>query len=359
MRVGLLIYGSLETISGGYLYDRKLVEHLRARGDQVEVISLPGRNYMRHLGDNLLINLRRRLEQLEVDVLLEDELNHPSLWWINRRLKRSYALLSIVHHLRSSEEWPSWQKPIYRRIERAYLSSVEGYVFNSCTTRETVEGLVRSNKPGVVAFPAGDRLQPCIRDEEIVQRASQPCPLKVLFLGNLIWRKGLHVLLEALALLKTGAFTLAVVGRMDADRNYTRSILRRVGRLGLAGQVTFHGALDESALIKRMRASHVLAVPSSYEGYGIVYLEGMGFGLPAIATLGGAAQEIITHGVDGYLIPPGDAHALAYYLRMLSEERGLLARLGKAARARYLAQPTWEETAARIRNFLTTFVEGG
>ena len=48
-----MIYGSLETISGGYLYDRMLVEHLRGQGDQVEVISLPWRSYARHLAGQL------------------------------------------------------------------------------------------------------------------------------------------------------------------------------------------------------------------------------------------------------------------------------------------------------------------
>jgi len=53
MKLGLIIYGSLDTLSGGYLYDRKLVEYLRRCGDTVEVISLPWRNYARHLADNL------------------------------------------------------------------------------------------------------------------------------------------------------------------------------------------------------------------------------------------------------------------------------------------------------------------
>ena len=53
MRIGLVIYGSLDTISGGYLYDRKLVEFLLHHGDQVEIISLPWRDYTRHLMDNL------------------------------------------------------------------------------------------------------------------------------------------------------------------------------------------------------------------------------------------------------------------------------------------------------------------
>ena len=57
MRIGLVIYGSLDTLSGGYLYDRKLVEYLRAQGDTVEVISLPWRNYAAHLTDNFHFRL--------------------------------------------------------------------------------------------------------------------------------------------------------------------------------------------------------------------------------------------------------------------------------------------------------------
>jgi hypothetical protein len=48
MRLGLVIYGSLNTFSGGYLYDRKLVEHLRRAGDEVEIVSLPQRSYAQH-----------------------------------------------------------------------------------------------------------------------------------------------------------------------------------------------------------------------------------------------------------------------------------------------------------------------
>ena len=53
MRIGLVIYGALDTLSGGYLYDRKLVEYLRAQDDAVEIISLPWRNYAAHLTDNI------------------------------------------------------------------------------------------------------------------------------------------------------------------------------------------------------------------------------------------------------------------------------------------------------------------
>src|SRR5574341_2677181 len=161
MKLGLVIYGSLDMLSGGYLYDRKLVEHLTRCGDRVEVISLPWRDYARyarHLADNLSRGLWRRLERLDVDVLLEDELNHPSLVWANRRLKRggAYPIVSIVHHLRSSELRPAWQNRFYRWVERLYLRSADGFVFNSRNTQAAVQALAGAGRPAVVAYPAAD-----------------------------------------------------------------------------------------------------------------------------------------------------------------------------------------------------------
>ena len=342
MRLALLIYGSLETISGGYLYDRMLVEYLQRQGDQVEIISLPWRNYARHLCDNLARSLFKQLDQLRVDVLLQDELNHPSLFWVNRRLDGAVPIVSIVHHLRSSELRPSWQNAFYREIERSYLASVAGFIFNSQTTRGVVQGLVQRAKPFVVAFPAGDRLSPHISEDAIARRAFQPGPLRLFFLGNVIPRKGLHTLLAALNMLPRDAWQLSVAGRLDIDRPYTQSIRRQVAGSGLSGQVTFLGALADEALGEQIRASHVLVVPSSYEGFGIAYLEGMGLGLPAIATSGGAAGEIITHGRDGFLIEPGDVEALSDCLRELSADRQRLLALSLAARQRFAVHPGWE-----------------
>src|SRR5687767_12125907 len=76
MRIGLVIYGSLDTLSGGYLYDRKLVEYLRSQEDSVEIISLPWRNYAAHLIDNFSFRLP---DSQRFDILIQDELNHASL----------------------------------------------------------------------------------------------------------------------------------------------------------------------------------------------------------------------------------------------------------------------------------------
>jgi len=88
----------------------------------------------------------------------------------------------------------------------------------------------------------------------------------------------------------------------------------------------------------------------------MVYLEGMCFGLPAIGTTSGAAGEIISDEVDGFLIGSGDADSLAGRLRVLNEKRDVLIRMSLAARERYLRQPKWEETARQIREFLQSFL---
>lgn len=358
MHVGLVIYGDLETVSGGYIYDRKLVEYLRSQGDQVEIISLPWRNYGLHLTDNLSLALYQRLRRISLDVLLQDELNHPSLFWLNGWLRSRvpYPVITIVHHLRCSEARPAWQNRLYRWVEQRYLLRLDGFIFNSQTTRRSVERLAGAARPSIVAYPAGDRLNPGVPPDQIAGRARQPGPLRILFIGNLIPRKGLHTLLAGLSRLPPATWHLDVVGRLDLDPAYTRSIRRQISQPGLRGQVSLSGPLPDAQLARRLAQSHLLCVPSSYEGYGIVYVEGMGFGLPAIASTAGAASEIITHGQDGFLVAPGDGVALASHVESLIRDRERLVRMGLAAYQRYRHHPTWAETAGQIRQFLKTWI---
>jgi len=358
MKVGLVIYGSLETISGGYLYDRKLVEYLLRQGDEVEIISQPWGSYVERLGQNLEEKWRQRLAELDVDILLQDELNHPSLFEVNASVKPqiSYPILAITHHLRGSEKASKPLKWFYRQVEKHYLQGVDGFIWNSGTTRQVVEGVIGKGSAGVVAYPAGDRLGG-LKDDQKPLRSQDTGPLRLLFIGSLIPRKGLHTLIAALASLKSAAWALQIVGRMDVDPAYTRRIRRMVDEQGLAGCIQFMGNLPEPDLVKEFQEAQVLVMASEYEGFGIVYLEGMSFGLPAIASTAGAAGEIIQDGVNGRLVAPGDAAALAGAIRNYLEDRGLLQSHSRAARRRFLEFPTWEQSAATIRQFLLYFLE--
>jgi glycosyltransferase involved in cell wall biosynthesis len=345
MKIGLIIYGSLDTMSGGYLYDRKLVESLRMRGDQVEIISLPWRNYAAHLTDNFHFRLPRGF-----DLIIEDELNHPSLFKANKR-EHSYPVVSLVHNLHSLEPRSAWQNDLYRIIERSYLKSVDGFIFNSGTTRNAVYSLTKDLKPFITANPPTDRFGFHLDENQIHSRANETNPLRLLFLGNVIPLKGLHVLLEALSHV-TFDFRLDVVGSLNVNLAYARKMQEKANTCDLSSKVYFHGILDGAPLVERFEYAQVMVMPSSYEGFGIAYLEGMGFGLPAIATTSGAASEFIKDGENGYLIPPEDSSALAERLAMLAGDHELLARMSINALQRYQQQSTWEQTVDCIRDFL-------
>jgi glycosyltransferase involved in cell wall biosynthesis len=143
-----------------------------------------------------------------------------------------------------------------------------------------------------------------------------------------------------------------VVGSLTVDPEYVRAMRGQIAQAGLTRQVTLLGSLSDTEIAAGLARSHVLAVPSSYEGFGIVYVEGMGFGLPAIASTAGGAQEIITHGQNGFLVSPGNSTTVARHLYELSQNRQRLLDMSLAAYACYAAHPTWISSTARIRAFL-------
>ena len=357
MRIALVIYGSLSSLSGGYLYDRMLVEYLESQGDDVQVISIPNKSYHSNIADNWSTELIKIMNDADIDLMLQDELNHPSLFYANKKIRANYPIISIVHHLRSNEARGRITNWIYQKIERSYLQSVDGYIFNSNTTKRSVEKLTSLDKPYVVSSPGGDRFNTGVTRESVSARVASSDPLNIIFVGNLIPRKQLMVLVEALGLIKNHLWHLDVVGKTDVDPGYFDNVRTLVTNLGLGSRITFSGALSDMKLSEQLNNSDLLVVPSSWEGFGIVYLEGMSFGLPAIATTEGAAKEIIQHGENGYLIAKGDSESLASHLQSLIQDPQTLIDMSWNALATYSGYPTWEDSAINSRDFLVKILE--
>lgn len=353
MKIAFIIYGSLDTISGGYLYDRHLVGRMRERGLTVDIVSLPWRNYARHLLDNLNLRFARRIARGGYDLIIQDELNHPSLFALNHYLKASTRrpIVSVVHHLRSSEQHPRLLCPVYRAIERHYLRTIDGFIFNSQTTQTTVTQLLRRPAPHVIARP-GSNPGEGLPLEAVAARAAQDRSLQVLFVGNLIPRKGLHTLIDAFGTMPAGSAHLTAIGSLQAAPAYAASIRRKIEQKQLQNRVQLLGSVSDEVLRQHLAAADLLAVPSQYEGFGIVYLEGMAFGLPAIGTTAGAAGEVIQDHQSGFLIEPGDAAGLAAILTALANDRAQLRRMCIAAREAYDRFPLWAASMDKAISFL-------
>ena len=118
MKIALVIYGNINTLSGGYLYDRMLVDYLKSQGDDVQVISIPNKSYYSNIADNWSTDLIKIMHDADIDLMLQDELNHPSLFYANKKLRGNYPIISIVHHLRSNEARGRIKNWIYQKIEK-------------------------------------------------------------------------------------------------------------------------------------------------------------------------------------------------------------------------------------------------
>jgi len=354
MRLGFVIYGRLDTLTGGYLYDRFVVEGLRRLGHEVEVIGLSNGSYLRRLGQGFSFGLSRRLLAGGYDIIIEDELCHPSLFLVNKKLRRHGGppLIALVHHILSEEPRGLWRNRLLALIERRFLASVDAFIHNSRTTRQTVASLIGHSCPQVIAYPAGDRFGSPLSADFIDKRATGSGPLELLFLGNVIPRKGLIPLIEALSGIESVLWRLSVVGSLDFDPDHAARAQQLVEQYGLSDSIHFLGSLENNQLIDIVRKSHLFCMPYAYEGFGIAILEAMAFGLPAIGCQDGAAGETIRHGSNGYLLAPGDLAGLRPLLLDLYQDRERLQRLARSAVATYANSPTWQDSVAAIDRFL-------
>ncbi|HEC08914.1 MAG TPA: colanic acid biosynthesis glycosyltransferase WcaL [Acidimicrobiales bacterium] len=172
--------------------------------------------------------------------------------------------------------------------------------------------------------------------------APQPAPVSIderepgliLAVGRLVEKKGFEVLLEALThpCLDRGDVRCVIVG--DGDRR--ADLEARTRELGLASRVSFTGALPQDEVALRLRQARVMAAPcrvgddGNQDALPTVLLEALGAGLPVVTTPIAGIPEIIEHGREGLLVPPGDSAALARALASLLDDDELSRRMGRA-----------------------------
>ena len=352
MKAGLVIYGDLNARSGGYFYDQQLVNHLRREGDQVQVFSLTEKDhFVSHLFDNWQWGFWQQLATADLDVLLQDELNHLSLFLGNCWLKSraNYPIVSIIHHLRLNEARGTCANQFSRLVESIYLRTVDAVICNSPTTKKEVEKISTVPK-SIVAFPGNDHIEGGQGSSESVSKSG----FNILFVGSVIPRKGVHTLIQAIRRLSDEKVHLDLVGSLKSNPEYVASIRQLIQANDLDESVTIHGRVEDEDLQMFYASCDVLAVPSSYEGLGIVYLEAMKHGKPVIATKNGGTNDIITHGKNGYLVEHCNVSELTSRLQYLSKKIELRQQMGEQSRQMAQNHPTWRESMSEVRTFLQT-----
>jgi glycosyltransferase involved in cell wall biosynthesis len=143
--------------------------------------------------------------------------------------------------------------------------------------------------------------------------SSDPLPMKILFLGQVILRKGIQYLMEAAKLLRNAPVHFDVVGPIGISDDAVKSA---------PSNVTFHGRANRDQTAAWYRQSDLFVLPTLSDGFAITQIEAMAHGLPVIATSN--CGEVVTHGENGFVVLPRDAGALAQAIARYLGNRDLL-----------------------------------
>lgn len=167
----------------------------------------------------------------------------------------------------------------------------------------------------------------------------------ILFVGRLVQEKGIQVLLDAaptiLAKHPNATFMVAGTGYFMDD------LKAKVAQLGIDKNVRFFGHANDQSLPELYKMADICVVPSLYEPFGIVALEGMAASLPTVTSDNGGLVDIIRHMDNGLTTYAGDPKSLAWGLLQVLDNPELAAQVGKRAREHVLEHYTWEAITHR------------
>lgn len=265
MRIAWIVYGDLEQWTGGYVYDRLVVAGLRSRGEDVSVF------------DPRKPSTIRRVASGSFDVVVGDGLCTPHLAPAFERMTVGPVRVLLVHHL-SSWEVERGEREAIRAMETRVVRASDRLV----VTGHTTAARLRADHPGrsiAVVIPGGDRLSRRPRVPHDCDR------VELLFVGSIIPRKRLGLLLDAVERIPDPRLGLTLVGDWRRDPKYAQAMAARIAASPvLRARTHAVGVIDDESLAQRMARADALVLPSSLEGYGIVLAEAGHAGLPVIAT---------------------------------------------------------------------------
>ncbi|NBB72031.1 MAG: glycosyltransferase [Alphaproteobacteria bacterium] len=323
----------LEQATGGYAYDRRIVEHLREAGWNVEIAELPPGFPAPNAAE--LAATERWLESLDPAVpVVIDGLAFGALGHIAPAFRERLRLVALVHHPLADETGlDQATRERLRDGEMLALRAARGVVVTSPFTAHRLDafgvppGRIRVVEPGV--------------DPRPLARGSGGVPT-LLCVASYTRRKGHDVLLAALDRLRDRHWRLICAGVRGLDPAFEAEVETLARSFG--DRVELRARQSDTTLQALYATADLFTLASHYEGYGMVFAEAIAAGLPIVATAGGASRDTIPHAA-ARLVGPGDVTALAEALGDLldrPERRRELAREARRARGR---QRGWPEAA--------------
>lgn len=235
--------------------------------------------------------------------------------------------LEVEMMRKEEKQWPCWvshsvevPEEYFRRREQEWALANLVVVNSEFCRRALIQQGVPSEKLAVI--PLCYETENSSPTVNCAPKLSRPRPLKILFLGQVILRKGIQYLMEAAKLLQNEPVHFDVVGPIGISDDAVKSA---------PPNMRFHGRASRDQTGAWYQQSDVFVLPTLSDGFAVTQIEAMAHGLPVIATPN--CGEVVADGVDGFIVPPRDVKMLAQAInRYLTEPDLLLAHRVEALR---------------------------
>jgi glycosyltransferase involved in cell wall biosynthesis len=335
--------------TGGNVYNRALVAELRALGLTVRLHRLAGPWPEGDASSHM--KLARAL-RAEPACLVDGIVGCGSPEVVAAAVESGHAV-TVVVHLPISDEvgLEPMQRQRYVALEAKTVQAASGVL---CSSRWSAAELSRryGRSDVGVAIP-GVTPTPVARGS---QDSGRP---RILSVASLTPTKDQLTLVHALAQLADLQWTADLVGSDQADPDYANRLRAEIVVAGLQDRILVPGALAGSVLDQKWDAADLLVLPSRVETYGLVVVEALARGMPAVVSAGTGAIEALQEGATkhssatpGTSVPAGDSAGLAAMLRRWLTEPMLRRAWRQAALARRDTLPGWQQTAQAVLAYL-------
>jgi glycosyltransferase involved in cell wall biosynthesis len=343
------IPGDIATMTGGYGYDRRLIEELLKSGWVVDHLAW-GASFPFAIPPDLAAAGRSLACLADGDLVLIDGLAYGAIPEIAEAEGSRLRLVALVHHPLADETGLGQeQRESLRCSERRALAMTRAAIATSATTAERlVQDYGVARERIMVARPGSDPVPGADSPER------SPAVLQLLSVGTVTHRKGQDLLIEALAMIPELPWACSIAGALERSPEFAAKIQCQIVSHGFDRRVRLLGSVSDLGLLYQRADIFVLA--SRNEGYGMVFAEAMQHGLPIIATAAGAIPETVPP-TAGLLVAPENARALAAALRRLIVDPGERRRYAAGARAAAASLPSWRDTASHVAEVLARVAE--
>ncbi len=336
--------GSLETLTGGFIYDRRIIEELKKSGLDVSVLNL-GEGFPKPTA-GVRATATAALTSLPKGVpVIVDGLALGVLPAAAAALSKTNPLIALVHHPLALESGlEDTEKKVLVMSETAALSFARAVIVTSSMTSDVVLADYGVQRERITIAEPGT-------DKAAFAEGSGDIVVSLLSVGAITPRKNFEALVAALAMIDATSWRLTIVGALDRSPETVTRLRERIAAEGLQKKILLAGSVERTVLEALYDMADAFVSASDYEGYGMAYAEAIARGLPVVGTTGGATVQTVPKAA-GLLVAPGDTGALANALEALVADPDMRAGMATAAREGAKDLPTWDASARKIADLV-------